>query len=56
MKSVVRRMMNCFLEERKHQAVYKKYASQKFLRCSLFVDDWIENRPEEVLDLGIEWE
>lgn len=47
-------MLKNLCRERKYQAIYKKYSSQKFLRCSLFVDDWLEIHCEEDL-FGVEF-
>ena len=37
----------------KYEAVYKKYAGKKFMKCAIFVKDWIEkkmNKQSEAVD------
>ncbi|KAI0747008.1 cyclin-like protein [Daedaleopsis nitida] len=40
-------MLNYVLKPLRHQSFYKKYASKKFLKASLFVRDWALQRWEE---------
>ncbi|KAI0827157.1 A/B/D/E cyclin [Trametes gibbosa] len=40
-------MMNYILKPIRHQSFYKKYASKKFLKASVFVRDWALERWEE---------
>jgi hypothetical protein len=38
------KMLQHLSRERKHFAIYNKYASSKFMRASIFVDEWMEGR------------
>ncbi|EPX73446.1 G2/M B-type cyclin Cdc13 [Schizosaccharomyces octosporus yFS286] len=40
--SVVKKMINYLQKPVRHEAFFKKYASKKFMKASLFVRDWIK--------------
>lgn len=44
MKPVVDLMLDYLKKPTKHEALWKKYASKKFMKASIFVRDWIEKQ------------
>ncbi|KAI0634848.1 cyclin-like protein [Trametes polyzona] len=49
-------MLNYVLKPVRHQSFYKKYASKKFLKASIFVRDWALERWEEGSQVDLEVE
>ncbi|KAI0646562.1 A/B/D/E cyclin [Trametes meyenii] len=49
-------MLNYILKPVRHQSFYKKYASKKFLKASVFVRDWALERWEEASQVDLEGE
>ncbi|KAI0674570.1 cyclin-like protein [Trametes maxima] len=49
-------MLNYILKPVRHQSFYKKYASKKFLKASVFVRDWALERWEEASQVDLEAE
>ncbi|OSD08765.1 hypothetical protein PYCCODRAFT_1462954 [Trametes coccinea BRFM310] len=49
-------MLNYILKPVRHQSFYKKYASKKFLKASIFVRDWALERWEENTQVDLQAE
>ena len=49
MKPIVDLMLDYLKKPTKHEALFKKYASKKFMKASIFVKDWIEKQQKAEL-------
>lgn len=47
LKECVLNIMKSLNKEMKYRAIYNKYATQKFLKCSIYVERWMGQRSSE---------